>query len=56
MIYTHVEINDFLDIQNPLDTILLNLNKYDKRKKAPVIRKYNHLNRNFIPHITSYEQ
>jgi len=33
MIYTHVAINDFLDIQNPLDTILLNLNKYDKRKQ-----------------------
>ena len=33
MIYTHVAKKDLLDIQSPLDTILLNLNKNDKREQ-----------------------
>ncbi len=31
MIYTHVATKDLLGIQSPLDTILLSLNKNDKR-------------------------
>ena len=33
MIYTHVAKKDLLDIQSPLDTILLDLNKNDKREQ-----------------------
>ena len=33
MIYTHVAKKDLLDIQSPLDTILLNLDKNDKREQ-----------------------
>ena len=33
MIYTHVSKKDLLDIQSPLDTILLHLNKNNKRKE-----------------------
>ena len=33
MIYTHVAKKDLLDIQSPLDTILLQLNKNDKREQ-----------------------
>lgn len=33
MIYTHVAKKDLLDIQSPLDTILLHLNKNDKREE-----------------------
>ena len=33
MIYTHVAKKDLLEIQSPLDTILLNLNKNDKREQ-----------------------
>tara|TARA_R110001632_G_C11320742_1_gene415565 strand:- start:75 stop:1238 length:1164 start_codon:yes stop_codon:yes gene_type:complete len=33
MIYTHVAKKDLLDIQSPLDTILLHLNKNDKREQ-----------------------
>ena len=34
MIYTHVAKKDLLDIQSPLDTILLGLYKKDKREKS----------------------
>lgn len=33
MIYTHVAKKDLLDIQSPLDTILLHLNKNNKREE-----------------------
>jgi site-specific recombinase XerD len=33
MIYTHVAKKDLLDIQSPLDTIILNLDKNDKREQ-----------------------
>jgi len=33
MIYTHVAKKDLLDIQSPLDAILLQLNKNDKREQ-----------------------
>ena len=33
MIYTHVAKKDLLDIQSPLDTILLNLDKSDKQEQ-----------------------
>ena len=34
MIYTHVAKKDLLDIQSPLDTILLGLYKKDKRERS----------------------
>ncbi|MFY0602776.1 MAG: tyrosine-type recombinase/integrase [Flavobacteriaceae bacterium] len=37
MIYTHVAKKDLLDIQSPLDTILLHLNKNDKRAQKFLI-------------------
>jgi len=33
MIYTHVAKKDLLDIQSPLDTILLDLNKKNNREQ-----------------------
>ena len=34
MIYTHVAKKDLLDIQSPLDTLLLGLDKKDKRERS----------------------
>ena len=34
MIYTHVAKKDLLDIQSPIDTILLGLYKKDKRERS----------------------